>query len=314
MNQGCVVVGDRSACYAYLHSDGLEKFEAQRVIGNPLEACAQTSEELDAFNVDHPLFGGAPVDVLVSRREFRRQSSLVRCHVCSSCVPGRSFSKLRDGLFIVSPELAFARMANHYSPVRLAELGGNLCARYYLDGGRIRDRRVMATSPEVLRAYLESADGLRGRGKALKALRWVLANSGSPMETKMQLLLCMPMWAGGFALPFDAMNYDVSAERISTLATQGSFCIDLAASKRRVGVEYDGEEFHRDASRDKRRLNALKALHWEVFPIDRAVLFSAENTERVAFQVARCMRVRKQKPGNWESRYASLREELGLSS
>ena len=309
---GCIIVGDRSSCHAYLHSDGLGKYGARKVSWNPLLRCARSSEELEAFNADHPLFGGAPVDVLVSESGLRRKSDAVTCHLCSSELPSGSFVRLRDRLYMATPELAYVRMAKACSLVQLAELGTNLCARFYLDGDGISDRTACITTPEDLRSYLEAAEGLRGRVKASKALRWVLPNSGSPMETKMQLQFRAPLWAGGFALPFDEMNYDISAKRAFALTSQSRFCIDLAATAYKTGLEYDGRDYHWDASKDKRRINALKALGWEIFPIDRAVLFDAEETERVAHQVARYMRIRIQKPKSWETKYAELRAELGL--
>lgn len=309
-----IIIADESALFFYEHIGALAQCGAVAAKGNPLANSATNSEDFAGFNESHPLYGGAPVSVLVRDSLSRRQSQSIKSRYCPDDLPSGSFVKLREGLYVVSPEFLFVRMGNLVSKARLAEIGLSLCARYYLnlDAGAIRDRNATLTTPAKLAKYITKAESVRGAGKAREALKWTVANSGSPLEGKMFLQFAMPLWAGGFGLPFTHMNYDVSAGRLASLTQQGEFCIDCVNPRLKVGLEYDGAEWHRDASRDKRRRNALAGLGWEVFPIDRAVLYDSERTMESALQIAHHLGMRLRWPSNWHERFDKLRTELGL--
>lgn len=311
---GNIIIADESALFFHLHSDAANKLGAVPTLANPLAACATTASDYKSFNPNHPLYGGMPVSVLVSRAAHRRQSRMIRSRCCPDELPSGSFWKLREGLYIATPELVFARMGNFVSEAKLAEIGMNLCSRYYIDHrtDAIEDRSVFATTPERLKRYLEKASDLKGSKKALKSLRWVLGNSGSPMETIMKLQFCNPLWSGGLSLPFTHMNYNVSAGRLSRMAEQSIYCIDMVDLLTHTGLEFDGVESHQDVSKDKRRRNALRALNWEVFAIDKTVLFNPDATINAGLQIARHMGIRLQFPKNWEKAFVRLRTDLGL--
>ena len=77
-------------------------------------------------------------------------------------------------------------------------------------------------------------------------------------------------------------------------------------------MEFDGEDYHKDAGKDKRRRNELEAMGWAIFPIDKHVLHDPLATIRVAGQVAKRMGVRLRRSASWEARFHNLRRELGL--
>ena len=311
---GNIIIGSESALHLHLHCDGANSIGAKRVDARPLARCATTVEGLSAFNTENPLYGGEPVTVLVGETASRRKTSLIKCRCVTCDLPGRSFDKLRDGLYVASPELTFALMGRGRMVAEIAEAGLNLCGRYYMHfkTGEICRRGNFLTTPQRLQAYLHNVHSMRGASKAIEALRWVVPNSGSPMESKTWLVYRLPRRLGGFNLPFDALNYDVSAGRLANLTIQNDFSIDIACCERHFGLEYDGHDYHQDTFQDKRRRNELAALGWEIFPIEKSTLYSAEATERVAHQLARRLGVRLQDPKNWESRYDKLREALGL--
>lgn len=313
-NMRNIIIADESALFFFLHSDD-SNLLLKASFADPLLECAAKADDFRNFNPSHPLYGGQPVHVLVSKHDERRRSKHVICRYCPNDLPDNSFFKIRDGLFITSPELVFARMGNIVSETCLAEIGTNLCGRYYVNHktSKIEDRRSFLTTPKQLQQFAQKASDLRGARKAQKALRWVMPNSGSPMETKMALLFCSPLWRGGFALPFAHMNYDVSAGRLANLAEQSKFCIDLAESTNHTGFEYDGEESHLDPSKDKRRRNALQGMGWKVFVIDKEVLFNPDATIRAALQVAKHFGIRLRFPKTWSESYMQMRKELGLS-
>ena len=312
-----IIIGDESALHLYLHINGIAHIGARTVANNPLTSCAATSEALSMFNTTHPLYGGEPVCLLVDDARNRRASSLIRCRCCTFDLPRRSFIELRHGLFATSPQLTFARLALGHSIPEIVNIGLDLCARYFTDlrTMRIETRESYLVTPAALRRYLEQAPGLRGSTKALKALRWVVPNSGSPMESKTWVLFRLPLRYGGFNIPFDAMNFDIKAGRLAALTSQRNYSIDIVCSDNRsgrIGLEYDGAEWHTDASKDKKRRNELAALGWTVLPIDWNVLNDPDATERTAYQIARKLGLRLRKPRGWESRHIRLRNEIGL--
>ena len=309
-----IIIADETALFFYEHITATDQCGAKPTRGNPLMNCACCGEDFEQLNPSHPLYGGAPVTVLVNDPSSRRQSRAIKARYCAADLPEGSFYKLRNSLFIASPELVFARMAAFVSEARLAEMGLNLCGRYYknLDTGKIDDRRELLTTPEKIEKYLEKASTVRGSAKAAKALRWVIGNSGSPAESKMKLQFGNPLWTGGMGLPFTHMNYDVRAGRLAHLAEQNEFCIDYVNPDLRKGIEYDGEDFHQDPSKDKRRRNALEALGWHVFPIDKAVLYNAEATKRAGLQIAQYLGLRQRFPKHWDEKFERMRIELEL--
>lgn len=198
--------------------------------------------------------------------------------------------------------------------MQLAQIATNLCGRYYIDiaTDKIEDRSAFLTTPEKLRSYCSALPEVRGSKKALNALRWAFPNSGSPTETQVQLLLTIPCGRGGFALPLPLMNYDVRAGRLARIAEQGKYCIDCANPDLKIGVEYDGQDSHQDPAADKRRRNELKALNWDIFPLEKDTLENPDRMARFAEIVSIAMHVRIRRPHTWAAKYLALRKELGL--
>ena len=314
--EGNILITDESALHALLHADWSGRIEQSIAKANPLTACAKTLGGLRAFNVHHPLYGPPPISLLVGKAEDRRFAEDVICRFASVSIPEGSFFALRPNLFMATPGFVFMRMARRASEVRLAEIGMNLCARYYVDVNTeaICSRKEFITTPSQLKSFVSSAGAMRGAQKAMSALRWVVPNSGSPYETKMKLLFCHPPARGGFGLPFAAMNFDVSAGRLQRIMGQSVYSIDMADVQRRVGMEFDGEAYHQAAGKDKQRRNELEAMGWAIFPIDKHVLQDPDASIRVAEQVAHRMGLRLRRPVTWEAKYIQLREDLGLNT
>ena len=128
----------------------------------------------------------------------------------------------------------------------------------------------------------------------------------------MYLQFGLPLWAGGMGLPFTHLNFDVLAGRLAHLTEQSEFCIDCVNSDLKIGLEYDGQDYHQDSGKDKRRRNALEGLGWHVFPIDKSVLYDSEATYRAGLQIAKRMGVRVRLPKRWQEKNTQLRKDLGL--
>ena len=311
---GSIVITDRSAYNLYMHAKSFEQLKANPVKTNPLLDCAQSWQGLSDFNTANPYYGGEPVHILVPKGVCRPRTKHVVAKASSYDFPTGSFLQLRSHLFLTSPELTFVRMARDSSVAAAAQIAMNLCGRYYLDlqTTEIEDRVGFITTPEKLAAFLDSAKSMHGVKTAREALRLILPNTGSPEETRMYLQFCLPCNFGGFGLRFDAMNFDVKAGRLAPLTMQNNYCIDMVKEKTKDSMEYDGESSHDDASADKRRRNELAALGWTVYPIDKSILYSAAETNRIAHLIAKHMGVRIRKPANWDAKYEQLRRDIGL--
>ena len=309
-----IVIGDESALFAFLHSDWGARVERQATVSNPLSSSAETVGELGAFNTEHPLYGRKPVSLLVPEDARRRFTDDILCRFAPSSLPERSFFQLREGLYMATPELVFLRMSRFKSEMQLAQIAMNLCARYFIDvkTDKICDRSQFLTTPEKLHSFCLTLADVRGARKALDALRWVYPNSGSPVETRLQLLMSLPLARGGFALPLTHMNYDVKAGRLVRIAEQNSYSIDCANPVLKTGVEFDGQDSHLDSSEDKRRRNELKALGWDIFPLEKDVFNSPDRMIRFAGTVAVCMGIRRRHSRAWPEKYLRLRKELGM--
>ena len=108
------------------------------------------------------------------------------------------------------------------------------------------------------------------------------------------------------------MNYDVKAGRLVRIAEQNSYSIDCANPVLKTGVEFDGQDSHLDSSEDKRRRNELKALGWDIFPLEKDVFNSPDRMIRFAGTVAVCMGIRRRHSRAWPEKYLRLRKELGM--
>ena len=317
MNKGQnIVIGDESALFALLHADWGDQLQQPRTILNPLLSSAEKLEELRAFNVDNPLYGQKPITILVPTTTRRRTSGDILCRYAPPQLPERSFAQLRPGLYLTSPELTYVRMASFKSEMQLAQIAMNLCARYYLElkSGNICDRSMFLTTPDRLRSFCLATSDIRGSKKALSALRWIYPNSGSPAETTVQLLLTLPLGRGGFGLPMTHMNYDVAAGHLACISEQQGYSVDCANPVEKVGVEYDGQASHSNPSHDKRRRNELKALGWDIYPLEKDTLENPDRMIRFARIVALRLKTRLRQSKHWPAKYLQLRKELGLRS
>ena len=312
--QGNILITDESALHVLMHGDWASRAESSKTHENPLLECSTTLEGLSAFNTRNLLYGPPPISLLVNDESGKRWTNDLLCRYMRTELTPGSFFALREGLFVATPEFTYLRMARFSTEVQLAEIGMNLCARYYIDvkTAKVKDRTAFLTTPAKLRAFVIANEGARGSRKALSALRWMMPNSGSPYETKMKLVYCHPLSRGGLSLPFTDMNYDVRAGRLSRMMAQSTYSLDLVDRFRKVAMEYDGEEGHLDFSKDKRRRNELAAMGWALFPIDKQVFHDPDAAIRVGEQVAHYMRVRLRRSTSWEGKYLQLRRELNL--
>ena len=244
-----------------------------------------------------------PLEVTVCEASARIPSEQLRYHVRSAILPRDCFSRISSGIVVSSPEHCFLQMATRLSLVELIELGYEFCGRYSLPGlnesletmQRGFYDRPPLTNVKRLLSLVQQMKGTRGQVKAMKALKYIVDNSASPVETKLAILLTLPYKLGGRALPLPVMNasMNVSIDGHSKSATR-LFC-DLFWPNAKVAVEYDSDMYHTGATRiasDSRRRALLLSAGVSVITVTNTQLRNANEFETIAKLLATNLGVR----------------------
>jgi len=298
----------------YLTLDPKRNNIARPSMDNPLPCADALSRTFEGVNTNYAGFGNGPFEVLVPQSELRRSRSGLITHCSSLDLPKGSFWKFRTSLYISSPELCFVQMANKLSQARLVELGINLCAKYYLHprSGEIFEREPITTVAK-LKAYLERIDSsYHGVRNAQRALKWVVDNTASPMESRCAILIHYSKRYGGCGFPLIEANHRVNPGSFKHLAEQGYFEIDGCWPDKFTGYEYLGDKEHQDLAKDMRRIDALSALGWHIVTFNKKVCYNPDAFDVAVRQLARHMRIRIRRQPDWSEKMLELRRELGL--
>ena len=133
------------------------------------------------------------------------------------------------------------------------------------------------------------------------------------METKLAIILSLPKVYGGYGLDGLCLNHRVDPSRLRKLSQQAFFSIDLAYPKAKVGIEFDGQAFHENYSKDRVRINALEALGWDIISVDKSQLFNVNRFDVTAHQIAKLLGKQIRKPNDWDKKAETLRHDLGLA-
>ena len=215
-----------------------------------------------------------------------------------------------------TPEFCFLQMANRLSLARLIMLGYELCGTYVLvDKGPAPRRDAPLTTVAKLRTFVEGASNARGRKKALRALRYVLDRSASPMESALAMLLCLPYGLGGYGLPEPRLNYRVDVPpSFRAMADRKHCACDQCWPESKLAAEYDSELHHADPERresDARRRSTLITLGFTVVTVSKGQVMDSGAFNRLAHQLAKRLgkRLRYVDPG-FTRAHLELRAEL----
>lgn len=200
------------------------------------------------------------IDVLVDSSSKRLRSRHLAPHCWSGKVSSGSLVSLGDGLWASSPEFCFLQLAGELPLVDLILLGYCLCGKYFpscTEKGFVATGGI--TTIERMQAFLDAQEpGAYGLRKAQKALRWVLDNSWSPMESRSALVMILSRSLGGYGLERPVLNQVVwLSEGAAAIASCPYYVIDIYWEKAHWAMEYDGPEFHKRLMRDIQRDLAL---------------------------------------------------------
>ena len=267
-----------------------------------------------------------PLEVLVRSAGQRSRLRAIRARVWSGDVPRTAFRQAGKELYVSSPEFVFLQMAPKLGLPQLVAPGMELCGTYrrnvelaHIDSNECGFETAYhvqpLTTPKRLRGFLDSVGSGTGRSAALNALKYVLPNSASPMETVLYLLLCLPRRLGGYALPLPALNPSIVLSRSGRKHTLRSVARpDLFWRLFHLDLEYDSEEFHGvdRIANDSMRRKALERMGIEVIQITTDELRSTSLFHATAMRLARRLgkRVRSEFEGGFSEQRALLRESL----
>jgi len=228
---------------------------------------------------------------------------MIRQHLFSGETPVGCFMNDGGGLMVSAPEFCFLQMAECLTLVNLIELGYELCGGYSIplaDEQNIPENgfynRAQLTSVLKLKVFLEEMPGVKGHQQAMRALRYILDGSASPMETKLAMFLTLPYRLGGFGFSFPALNKRIVLTKTARkYFSKAYYVCDLFWSDDKVAVEYDSDQYHTGAERiasDSKRRNALASSGIRVVSVTKNQLYDRVELESIARTIARYLNKR----------------------
>ncbi len=244
-----------------------------------LRDCARTMEEFRSFNVPESEFGPAPIDILVPASNPPRCPEKFKLHKQRHQLPHHALYPLWDGVFVVSPELCFVQMCQSLSFIEAVELGMELCGTYALRPENIEgmvQRNYPLIDVGLLRRHVDSWHGLSGIGIARKAAKYLNGGSASPTETKLFLLLCLPLQYGGYNLGLPELNPELDLKPHEMEILRGSSVKpDMLWRKEKLIIEYDGRQHEEEqqSKYDAMRKTILEGRGYTVRQIKRHQLY-----------------------------------------
>lgn len=150
---------------------------------------------------------------------------------------------------------------------------------------------VHARIPRSSRIFLSNARGFKGIVVARRAVRHIIANSASPMETNLAMMLCLPYALGGYGIAQPKMNHRVDIPDSLRHCGDSSYRIcDLYWPDAALAIEYDSDLAHAGiykTASDAVRRSTLEALGMAVMSITWPQVVDAAVFDHLAHLVAR---------------------------
>lgn len=257
-----------------------------------------------------------PVHCLVSQRADRRAYRNVVCHVKLSAFARGSFSQIDTDLYACSPEAVFLQIHDLVSDTEAIALGFELCGTYV----RISEDHVIYGVPPIssvgkIKSYLKRCQHERHAARALRNLDFVCEHSNSIRESALAIYLSLPMSRGGAGLPQPVPNKPIDVSKLTGISWREDLrWTDIGWPGLRIGVEYDSDEFHGNASKitkDAQRRTLLQAAGYEVIVVTNDQFRRIGELDRVVEAIYRCMGKRQRRRAQgFLGKQAKLHEEL----
>ena len=311
--------------------DGLEGVPVRKKSLNDAINTQRGIDELDATAQRWLEHVDGPVHAFVADRSKGTSIKNLITHVLHQPLPNGILMDIGHDVCICTPQFTFMQMVAQTDLIEGIGIGMELCgtySRWRFEPSQMGDpyysehaesRSCTFDLPPALRAkraqqFIERLKGQRGSVDARAALRWVLDNSASPMETAVYLLLCLPKRLGGYGLPKPTLNPklivrnpDGTKERYPDLFWHGP----------NIDVEYNSDSSHSGEwrrYRDSKREVELTVANVRVLPLTRLQLINADEFDAFAQGLRRMLGVRARSADlAWAYRRDELRTKL-LSS
>ena len=304
--------------------DGLVGTQVRKRSLNDAVNTARGVEELDETAQRWLSHVGDPVHAFVASRSKGTNTKRLVTHVFSQPVPYGAFLDVGHDVCVCTPQFSFLQMAAKTDLVDAVCVGMELCgtySRWCLEPEDAGDANSPASGkgrgcafdlPPVLRAnrlpsFVERLSAFRGSKGANAALRWVLDNSASPMETAVYLLLCLPKRLGGYGLPKPVLNPKLMVSNPDGLKERYP---DLFWVGVNIDVEYNSDAEHSGEwarYRDSKREVELTVANVKVLPLTRAQLMDSAEFDAFAQGLRRMLGIHAR---GYDAAWAFKRDEL----
>ncbi|NLZ56100.1 MAG: hypothetical protein GX900_05510 [Clostridiaceae bacterium] len=256
-----------------------------------------------AVCVEDFLEGLTHVTVYKYRQRYRKAGQ--RVGYCRIPTPGKYFYRDEErGILVASPELTYMQIVKDID-IHLAILVA-ICFCAYPRGMYSEP----LTTPRKLRDCARALKGMRGRRKALRALKYAKEGCNSPREALVFMALSLPNALGGMGLRtlrfnrrfvFRAKSTRRGAEPVERFA-------DFALEKYKVVIEYNSLTHHASAEaqmKDVRRQMEFASLGFECVNMYTSQMSDPSDFEQFAlylFSQVLGKRLRIRIPRFWQMR------------
>ena len=186
--------------------------------------------------------------------------------------------------------MCLAQFAGELPLAQLTELACALSGNYRFAAKpeSVVTSAVPLTSLREMRAFLHAHQQIRGASKALRAIDLAIDHLGSPYETILYLLLCLPRKLGGYGLPKPVANQPIAPKsREAHLVAQHNFYPDLFWPD-----SFKHHSAPEQTEHDTRRRNDLESIGYRVMVANRSIVSSAALFSQFADKVRRELGVR----------------------
>lgn len=237
-----------------------------------------------------------PIHTLVSNHSQRRDRDQRIFHIAKNPLPSRSVIRVKRELYVISPELCFILAARSMPFAELVRLGFELCAKYRKDplDPQLQVSVTPVTNVSRLNKYLNSASGINGVKLAKRAVKYVLDNSNSYMETNLALLGSLPISEGGYGLPRPILNHVIKLTQAGAEFLGRNTCeADEVWLERKVALEYDSTFYHLERDQfmlDKKRSTAMALSGFKVLNVTANNVKSFADIEKLFFTIRKALK------------------------
>lgn len=263
-----------------------------------------------------------PIELAFGDAAQRRSRSGYAMRFASSTLSAGSLLDLGGDAIAAAPPLALTHiLLGERDDIAALECLWEACGTYRTARTGAPDETVYQTPPlsstGQIGRFVALNSAVPGTRRLARLLKYTRDGSESPRETKLALLLGLPMALGGYGAGLPRMNFAVNASpEARSISGRSSFRCDLCWPDAQLDVEYQSFERHSgeiSRQRDSRRANALASMGWSVINVTNEELDSYTAMNSIATAVFKRIRKRQRiRVDHYHARKLALRRKLGL--